>query len=85
MITRTFTKTIYSVKGLNADDKVEIFRLEVWDFEAPKGKRAFAEMISRECIKRNLDYVRYIEDGSESEVRGVSEAEFFKASVHVDR
>lgn len=85
MITRTFTKTIYSVKGLDADDKVEIFRLELWDFEAPKGKRAFADMIRRECMKRGLDYVRYIEEGSTAEVRGVSEAEFFKASVHIDR
>lgn len=85
MVTRTFTKVMYTVKGLDNDDKVKYFKLEIWDFEAPKGKRAFEAMMKKECICRDLDFVRYIEDGTSSEVRGVSEADFFRISEHVER
>lgn len=85
MVTRTFTKETFTVKGITADDEMKTFELELWEHEKPNGKRALQKLFSDECKKRGMEFFKATLTGNFSEVRGISEAEFFKASIHVDR
>lgn len=85
MITRTFAKTTYTLKGITADDEMKSISVTLWDFEIPSGKRALNALFAEKCKENSMELFKAVLDSTTSEVRGVSEAEFFKASVHVDR
>lgn len=85
MITRTFNRTTYLIKGINNADAIETFELELWEHEIPKSKRAMNALFNAECEKRGLELFKASVANVFSEIRGMNEAEFFKASVHVDR
>lgn len=85
MITRTFTKTTYAVKGIDANDKVQNFTSTLWDFEVPKSKRAFMDIVKIWCENKGLDFVKVEVAKTETEIRGVNEKAFFEMSEHIDR
>ena len=85
MITRTFAKNTYLVKGITGTEEIKSFELTLWEFEIPKGKKALNDLFKKKCKENGLELFKAVLSNTDSEVRGVSEAEFFKASVHVDR
>ena len=46
MITRTFTKSTYTLKGITADDEMKSISVTLWDFEIPSGKRALKALFT---------------------------------------
>lgn len=85
MITRTFAKATYTLKGITANDEMKSICVSLWDFEIPTGKRALNALFAEKCKENGMEFFKAVLDSTTSEVRGVSEVEFFKASVHVDR
>ena len=85
MITRTFTKNTYLVKGITASDEIKSLEIALWEFEIPSGKRALNSLFAEKCKENGMELFKVSLVNVNTEVRGVSEAEFFKASVHVDR
>lgn len=85
MITRTFTKATYTIKGITANDEMKNISVTLWDFEIPSGKRALNALFAEKCKENGMELFKAVLTGADSEVRGVSEDDFFKASVHVDR
>ena len=85
MITRTFTKATYTLKGITADDEMKSISVTLWDFEVPTGKRALNALFAEKCKENGLEFFKAVLTSTDSEVRGVNEGDFFKASVHVDR
>ena len=85
MITRTFTKNTYLIKGITADDEIRSLEISLWEFEIPSGKRALNALFANKCKETGMELFKVSLVNVNTEVRGVSEAEFFKASVHVDR
>lgn len=85
MITRTFAKNTYLVKGITETDEIKSFECTLWEFEIPKGKKALDDLFKKKCKENGIELFKVSLSNTNSEVRGVSEAEFFKASVHVDR
>ena len=85
MITRTFTKSTYLVKGIAETDEIKSLEIALWEFEIPSGKRALNALFIEKCKENGLEFFKAVLTSTDSEVRGVSEADFFKASVHVDR
>ena len=85
MITRTFTKNTYLVKGITETDEIKSFELTLWEFEMPTGKRALNSLFAEKCKENGMELFKVSLVNVNTEVRGVGEAEFFMASVHVDR
>ena len=85
MITRTFAKSTYTIKGITADDEMKSISVSLWDFEIPSGKRALKALFAEKCKENGMELFKAVLTSTDSEVRGVSESDFFKASVHVDR
>lgn len=84
MITRTFQKTTFTVKGIDKNDTIVSFEFTLWEFDIPTGKRALATFFENACADRGLAYFRHTMN-TDSEVRGIDERTFFDNSIHVDR
>ena len=51
----------------------------------PTGKRALNALFAEKCKENGMELFKVSLVNVNTEVRGVNEADFFKASVHVDR
>lgn len=85
MITRTFTKNTYLVKGITGTDEIKSFEVTLWEFEIPSGKKALNALFEDKCKENEMEFFKAVLTSTDSEVRGVNEADFFKASVEVKR
>lgn len=85
MITRTFQKTTFTVKGINKNDSIESFEISLWEFDIPTGKKALSSFFENACNERELEYFKHSITNKESEIRGVDERTFYNNSVHVER
>ena len=85
MITRTFKRETFTVKGINKNDEIETFELELWEHEKPTGKKKLAELLESECEKRGLELFRAKVTNVFDQIRGVDEKTFFEKSVIVER
>jgi hypothetical protein len=85
MVTRTFKRETFTIKGINKNDEIETFELELWEHEKPSGKRKLTEMLTCECEKRGLELFKANVTNVFEQVRGVDENTFFNNSVIVER
>ena len=85
MVTRTFKRETFTVKGINKNDEIETFELELWEHEKPTGKKKLTELLESECEKRGLELFRAKVTYVFEQVRGVNEKTFFDNSVIVER
>ena len=85
MITRTFKRETFTVKGINKNDEIETFELELWEHEKPTGKKKLTELLENECGKRGLELFKAKVTNVFEQVRGVNEKTFFENSVIVER
>lgn len=85
MVTRTFKKETFAVKGINKNDEIETFELDLWEHEKPTGKRKFTELLENECEKRGLELFKANVVNVFEQIRGVDENTFFNNSIIVER
>lgn len=85
MVTRTFNKYTYTLKGIDANDEMKTLQFEAWEHELPNGKRALNAIFAQRCKDNGLELFKATQTGVSSEVRGVSEADFFRMSERVER
>lgn len=85
MITRTFKRETFAIKGINKNDAIETFEIDLWEHEKPSGKRKLNEMLELECAKRGLELFKAKVTNVFEQVRGVDETTFFNNSIIVER
>ena len=85
MVTRTFKRETFTIKGINKNDEIETFEIDLWEYAKPNGKRKLTELLKSECEKRGLELFKAKVTNVFEQVRGVDERKFFENSVVVER